>query len=100
VYVSYVKYMNDSSGIERISFSDFRKEMAETLDRVKYRGERVVVHRRGRDAAALVPLEDLERLEALGEAERPQPPRKRRQRAPKGDRGSLGLESIRRELGL
>jgi len=92
--------MKRHSDLERISFSDFRKEMAEVLDRVKYRGERIVVHRRGRDAAVLVPLEDLDRLASPGAGERGPRPRKRSRRTSGADSGSLGLDAIRRELGL
>jgi mRNA interferase RelE/StbE len=35
------------------------------LNRVRYQGERVVVERRGKGVAALVPVEDLELLQAL-----------------------------------
>ena len=66
--------------------------MAEYLDRVKYRGERIVIHRRGREAAVLVPLEDLRALER----ERVLVPKKPRQRPESG----LGLDELRRDLGL
>jgi prevent-host-death family protein len=42
-----------------------RRELAETLNRVSYKGERVVVERRGKVVAAIVPVGDLELLEAL-----------------------------------
>ena len=77
--------------MERISCAEFRREIAEYLDRVKYRGERIVVHRRGREAAAIVSLEDLARLEALG----PAPGAGGR---PESE--GLGLDALRRELGL
>jgi len=82
--------------MERISCAEFRKEMAEYLDRVKYRGERLVIHRRGREAAALVPLEDLAALEAA-HVITPAAPKKRR-RAREGP--GLGLDDLRQELGL
>ena len=47
------------------SVNDLRTDLAETLNRVAYRGERVVVERRGKGVAALVPVEDLELLQAL-----------------------------------
>ena len=99
MYVTYVTYIKESNVMERISFSEFRRELADVLDRVKYRGERIVVHRRGREAAAVVPLEDLARLEA--ETVVPaRPPAKRRRRPGKASSGALELESLRRELGL
>jgi prevent-host-death family protein len=52
-----------------IPVSDFKNEIAETLNRVAYSGERVLLQRHGKDVAALVSmkelhiLEDLERIE-------------------------------------
>lgn len=48
-----------------ISVSEARDEFAELVNRVAYAHERVRVARRGRDVAAVVPVEDLELLEAL-----------------------------------
>lgn len=42
-----------------------RQDFAETVNRVAYGGERIVLHRRGRNLAALIPLEDLALLEEL-----------------------------------
>ncbi len=78
--------------MERVSCARFRKEMAEYLDRVKYRGERIVIHRRGRAAAVLVSIEDLAALEQAGVIV---PKKPRRAREP-----GLGLEALRRDLGL
>jgi len=47
------------------SVNDLRSDLAETLNRVAYQGERVVVERRGKGVAALVPVEDLELLLGL-----------------------------------
>jgi prevent-host-death family protein len=49
----------------KCSVNDVRNDFAETLNRVHYQGERVVVERRGKGVAALVPMEDLELLQAL-----------------------------------
>ena len=48
--------------------SEARGEFSETINRVAYRGERVVLTRHGRRVAAVVPVEDLELLEALEDA--------------------------------
>lgn len=45
--------------------SKAREQFADVINRVTYRGERVVLERRGKGVAALVPVEDLELLEAL-----------------------------------
>lgn len=49
----------------RVAAREARLSLAELLNRVAYRGERIVLHRRGRDAAALVPVEDLRLIEEL-----------------------------------
>ncbi len=46
------------SSVARDNFSD-------TLNRVSYKKERVVIRRHGRDVAALVPIEDLQFLEEI-----------------------------------
>lgn len=48
----------------RLRASQVRDDFAETLDRVG-QGERIVVERRGKRVAALVPVADLDALEAL-----------------------------------
>jgi prevent-host-death family protein len=53
--------------MDRINASQAREEFAELLNRVAYAGERVVLHRRGKNVAALVSMEDLEALEAMEE---------------------------------
>ena len=42
-----------------------RQNFSEVMNLVRYRGERLVLHRKGKRFAAFVPLEDLELLEAL-----------------------------------
>jgi prevent-host-death family protein len=50
---------------DRISVARVRDDLAETLNQVAYRGDRLVIERRGKDVAALVPIKDLELIEAL-----------------------------------
>ena len=49
----------------RIAASQARENLSDTLNRVAYRKERIVLRRRGKDLAAVVPIEDLLFLEAL-----------------------------------
>jgi prevent-host-death family protein len=49
----------------RLAVTQAREDLAELLNRVAYGGERVVLERRGRNVAALIPIEDLEMLELL-----------------------------------
>jgi prevent-host-death family protein len=49
----------------RLNTADLRARIADTVNRVAYGRERVVLTRRGRPLAALVPIEDLETLERV-----------------------------------
>ncbi len=44
--------------MERIDATQVRRNFVEVADRVRYRRERVVVQRNGRDLVAIVPVED------------------------------------------
>jgi len=48
-----------------INVVNVRRVLADTINRVLYQGERVVVERRGKGVAALVSMEDLALLEKL-----------------------------------
>lgn len=49
----------------RISAGELRRSLAEILRRSESAGERVIIHRRGKDTAALIPIQDLALLERL-----------------------------------
>ena len=49
----------------RLEMSAARKGLADTVNRVAYKGERIVLRRRGKNMAALVSMDDLELLERL-----------------------------------
>jgi prevent-host-death family protein len=51
--------------MSRANLGEVRANFTEALNRVAYGGERIVVGRRGKDVAALVPLEDLALLNEL-----------------------------------
>ena len=51
--------------MRRIDISEARPDLTEILIRVANGKERVIVLRRGKELAALVPLEDVRRLEYL-----------------------------------
>lgn len=46
-----------------VSVAEAKSQFADMLAKVKHTGERVIIERRGRPIAALVPLADLDRLE-------------------------------------
>jgi prevent-host-death family protein len=49
----------------RLTTSDARRDFSDAVNRVSYGHERIVLHRHGKDVAAMVPMEDLELLRAL-----------------------------------
>jgi prevent-host-death family protein len=49
----------------KVTSSTARSEFADVVNRAAYAGERVIVHRRKKPVAAVVPLADLELLEQL-----------------------------------
>lgn len=49
--------------MERLTISEAREDFAETVNRVVYRGERIILHRREKDLVAIVPMDDLALLE-------------------------------------
>ncbi len=51
--------------MSRIPASEARLQFAEVVNKVAFGGERIVLHRHGKDVAAIVPVEDLHLLEAM-----------------------------------
>ena len=49
----------------RMAASKARQDFSETLNQVAYKGKRILLHRRGKDVAALVPVEDLALIEKI-----------------------------------
>jgi prevent-host-death family protein len=54
----------------KINISEAREELPEVINRVAYGKERVIVERRGKDLAAVLPMEDLRMPERLEQEER------------------------------
>ena len=50
---------------DTMSSTDARERMADVLNRVAYAKDRVRITRRGKEVAAVVPIEDLELIERL-----------------------------------
>jgi prevent-host-death family protein len=48
-----------------IALAEARRNFSDAVNRVAYGKERVILKRRGKGVAALVPIEDLEMIEAL-----------------------------------
>ena len=49
----------------RKAASSVREDFAESINQVAYGGQRIVLHRRGRNLVAMVSMADLELLEAI-----------------------------------
>ena len=64
-YELYEQYTN----MIRLNVSKAREEFPEVLNRAAYGKERTIVSRRGKDLAAVIPIEDLRLLERLAREE-------------------------------
>ena len=53
------------SRLTRLSTTKAREAFSDIINRVSYRGERIVLERRGKDVVALVPVEDLRLIEEI-----------------------------------
>jgi prevent-host-death family protein len=80
---------------QRVRASIARDSFADTLNRVAYRGERIVLERHGKPVAALVSLDDLDLLERLEDEADVQAVAKARR-----ERGSVPHDELRRKAGL
>jgi len=84
--------------VETLNTSDAREKLAEVLNRVAYSKDRVRITRRGKEIAAVVPIEDLELIEKLEDKIDLQEAEEALSEA--RDKGTIPLEKIREELGL
>jgi PHD/YefM family antitoxin component YafN of YafNO toxin-antitoxin module len=80
--------------MNRLEANSVSKGFSETLNRVALEGERIILQRRGKDMAVLIPLEDLALLEqiedTLDAADRLSDP----------NETPVAYESVRGDLGL
>lgn len=53
----------------RLTVSKAREEFSEVINRAAYGKERTIVSRRGKDLAAVIPIDDLRLLERLAQEE-------------------------------
>lgn len=51
--------------MKRLNVIELRANLADILNRAEYAGERTIIHRRGKDAAAIISIEDLRLFERL-----------------------------------
>ncbi len=79
-----------------LELSDARQKLADTINRVAYGKERILLRRRGKDVAALVPVEDLALLEELEDRSDVEAARA----ALAESKERISYEQARRKLGL
>jgi prevent-host-death family protein len=84
--------------MSHITASKVRKDFSDTVNRVAYGRERVVLQRRGKEIAAVVPIEDLKLLEAL--EDRMDLADARAALAETKKKGAKSLQAVMKELGL
>jgi len=82
----------------RMSAADARERFAEVVNRAAYGKERIIVSRRGKPVAAVVPMDDL--LLLLGLEERDDIEAAREAEAEAVRDGTVAWETVKRECGL
>jgi prevent-host-death family protein len=82
----------------RLAASKVREGFSDTINRVAYGRERVILHRRGKEVAAVVPMEDLKLLEAIEDRIDLEEARKSLAHAKK--HGTIPWEKVKKDLGL
>jgi prevent-host-death family protein len=78
----------------KLTASATRQNFADILNRAAYGGERIIVHRRKKPVAAVVPIEDLELLEKIEDRMDVAEARKRL------NEPTIPWSKIKKELGL
>ena len=96
LYNPYERYT-----MTRLNVSKAREEFPEIVNRAAYGNERTIVSRRGKDLAAVIPMDDLPLLErlALEEMDRLDLGDARAALAEAEKQGTVPLRDLMRELG-
>src|SRR5262245_56393120 len=81
--------------MSKVAVIDARKDLADILNRAAYGKERVVLTRRGKDVAAIVPMDDLAILEALEDHMDVAESQKVLERVKRGSEETLPLEEVK-----
>jgi prevent-host-death family protein len=76
-----------------------REQFAEVVNRAAYGKERIILTRRGKAVAAVVPVEDVELLERLVRAQEDREDVAAGRRA-RRERGGITLQELRKKTGL
>jgi prevent-host-death family protein len=85
----------------RLNVSKARDEFPEIVNRAAYAKERTIVSRRGKDLAAVIPIDDLHLLERLAQEEMDRQDIADARSALKEakEKGTISLRDLMRELG-
>jgi prevent-host-death family protein len=78
-----------------VNATEARNALPDLINRAAYRGERITIERRGKNVAALVPVDDLAILEALEDRLDLEAARKALK-----ERGSVPWKQLKKHLGL
>ena len=84
----------------RLNVSKARAEFPEVVNRAAYGKERTIVSRRGKDLAAVIPMEDLRLLERLAREEMDRRDLEDARAALAEPGENIPLEQVKKELGL
>ncbi len=90
-----INHADWTSLMTTLTTTEARDAFAEIVNRVAYRGERIVLERRGKHVAVLVSVDDLAILEALEDHLDIQAAHKALK-----EKGSIPWEKVKRDLGL
>jgi prevent-host-death family protein len=96
-YDLYERY----NAMTRLNVSKAREEFPDVVNRAAYGNERTIVSRRGKDLAAVIPMEDLRLLERLAQQEMDRLDIEDARAALKEaeEKGTISLRDLMRDLG-
>jgi len=86
--------------MKNISIVELRNNISDTLNRVAYQGERVVLERRGKGLAAIVSMDDLALLEATEDREDVKAARRALAEMKRKGNTGIPLEEVKERLGM
>lgn len=81
-----------------LSIAEAREQFSEAINRAAYGKERIIVTRRGKPLAAIVPIEDMEAMEAT--EDRIDLEEAAKARAEAKEKGTIPWETLKAELEL
>lgn len=84
----------------RLAASEAYKDFSDTLDRVAEKGERIILHRQGKNVAVLIPVEDLALLEELEDRLDVEDFRAAKEEWEREGRQTTPLDEVVKELGI